>query len=65
MNNILQVARNEQDKNKVDYLLNLLEPGQNYQVHDPFYGEIDDYERTFRIIEPACIALVNKIKNTK
>ena len=65
MNDIMQVARNENDKMKVDYLLNLIEPGKDKQVSDPYYGGVDSYEHTFQTIEPACIALVNKIKNTK
>lgn len=63
MNDVLQMARSEKDKAKTDYLLNLIEPGSNKAVPDPYYNGIDACENTFRMMEKACSILVEGLKN--
>jgi len=51
-------ARNLADQNKVDYILNLTEPGKNLTVTDPWYGDIRDFEKVFLILEKAIHTLL-------
>ena len=59
--NVLRLARNENDKKKVDLLLNALNLGSNMSVPDPYYGDGDGFERVFQLIDGACEALIQKI----
>ena len=52
------MARNEADMLKVDYIMNLVYPGRNQEVDDPWYHEIKAFERTFSQLDAACDKLL-------
>jgi protein-tyrosine phosphatase len=60
---VKQEARTDEDMNKVDYLRNLVHPGKNQHVPDPWGGKDKDYEHAFQLIDEACDILIEKIKN--
>jgi protein-tyrosine phosphatase len=45
---------------KVDLLLNVLYPGQNRDVPDPWYGTEQGYHEVYRLLDDACSALVRQ-----
>jgi protein-tyrosine phosphatase len=47
-------ARNENDLGKLDYLMNLLEPGKNLSIADPYNSGFDECEKVFEIMDKAC-----------
>jgi protein-tyrosine phosphatase len=59
------MARTEEDMSKVDYILNLLNPGKDLQVDDPWYHDMNAFERVFRQLEAACDNLVAGIVSKK
>lgn len=59
--NVLRLARNDSDREKVDFLLNARWPGKNMAVPDPYYGGADGFEKVFLLVEEACDAIVEKI----
>lgn len=54
-------ARNDQDKNKVDFLMNLINPGRNESVPDPFYRNLEACEETYEILNKACSKIADNI----
>lgn len=60
-NDILSLARNEYDKNKVELILNLLNPGENMDVPDPYYGGANGFEKVYKMLNEACNILVKRI----
>lgn len=54
MNDVLELARNDNDRKKVDYLMNIIEPGSNKTVPDPFLSGIEDCDKVYKILEKAC-----------
>ena len=58
---VLSMARNEMDSNKVDLLLNLNMPGSNSEVPDPWYGGEDGFRDVFEMMDDACEALINSL----
>ncbi len=58
---ILSLARNEDDKNKVELILNLLNPGENNDVPDPYYGGGNGFENVYKMLNEACGILVERI----
>ncbi|MDP2423047.1 MAG: low molecular weight phosphotyrosine protein phosphatase, partial [Bacteroidales bacterium] len=55
------VARDENDKNKIDYILNLIHKFKNQTVPDPYYGNESDFELTYQLLESACDKIVAKL----
>jgi protein-tyrosine phosphatase len=59
--NALYFARNEEDKQKVDYLLNVITPGKNESVPDPFYRSLAASEETFELLHKACKKIADEM----
>ncbi len=43
---------------KVELILNVLEPGANLDVPDPWYGPEDEYHEVFELLNKACQSLI-------
>ncbi len=54
-------ARNDSDKIKLDYLMNVIKPDRNESVPDPFYRDLGACDTTFRILNDACEEIANKV----
>lgn len=63
--NVLLLARSEADKNKVDLLLNLSNPGRNMEVPDPYYGGPSGFDKVYDMVYDACQELIEKLNNER
>lgn len=63
--NVMRLARNEDDKKKVDYILNELHPESNAEVPDPYYGGDKGFENVFKMLDAATDVIVEKLRNGK
>ncbi len=61
--NVMRMARNEEDKAKVDLILNELSPGSNQDVPDPYYGGDEGFEQVYRLLDTATTTIAEKIKD--
>ncbi|WP_066225316.1 low molecular weight protein-tyrosine-phosphatase [Formosa haliotis] len=61
-NNILHLARNEKDKEKVKMILNEVYPNQNYDVPDPYYGGTNGFENVYKMLDEACDIIAEKLQ---
>lgn len=59
--NIMALARNESDKAKVDLIMNLVEPGSNRSVPDPYFGEHDGFEQVYKMLDAASDKIIEKL----
>ncbi|SFS56880.1 protein tyrosine phosphatase [Zhouia amylolytica] len=59
--NVLRLARNKDDRMKVDYILNLSHPKKNLEVPDPYYGGDQGFENVFNMLNKACDILLEKL----
>ena len=57
-NEVMHVIRNEGDKKKVDFMMNMLKPGSNIGVPDPYYGGQDGFEKVFDMLDKACDGII-------
>ena len=48
---VIDLARNEEDRAKVEYLMNVLEPGKNMTISDPLSRSEADFETVFNILD--------------
>ncbi|MCF8302633.1 MAG: low molecular weight phosphotyrosine protein phosphatase [Bacteroidales bacterium] len=62
---VTEMARNEEDMKKVDFLLNVIEPGVNKIIADPYYGTSADFEKVFLKLDKACEIIANSIEQQK
>ena len=51
---VLALASNENEKEKVQLILNELFPGENVDVPDPYYGLQDGFTRVYDMLDEAC-----------
>jgi len=55
--NVLSIARNQKDIQKVKMILNETHPGKKESVPDPYYGEGDGFEKVYKMLDEACIVI--------
>jgi len=58
------IAGKKFQDHKVDLLLNVLYPGQNRDVPDPWYGGEDGYHEVFEMMTMACEHIIKKHTNS-
>jgi protein-tyrosine phosphatase len=56
------MARDENDLNKLDYVMNVVEPGKNIPVQDPWYDGINAFEKVFDQLNKACERIADWIR---
>jgi protein-tyrosine phosphatase len=59
--NILSLARNNEDEDKVHLILNESSPAQSLSVPDPYYGGNDGFENVFQMLDKACTTIASKL----
>jgi len=59
--NIISKARNEDDKAKVAMIMDVVSPGNNRSVPDPFYGGLEGFEEVFDMLDEAAIKIAEKL----
>lgn len=57
---ILKLARNNSDKQKVKLILNEIHLNTNKSVPDPYYGSSDGFENVFQLLDEACEIIIKK-----
>lgn len=55
---IQQILGDRYNSQQVRLLMNELNPGKNENVPDPYYGTIDDFHRTYELLDKACAAVI-------
>ena len=56
---VVDLARNENDKRKIDYLLNVVEPGRNKTMPDPFHTGLQDLDTVYLLLDKATDKIVD------
>ncbi len=61
--NALYFARDENDRMKVDYLMNVINPGRNESIPDPFFRSTTVTDETFDLLHKACSRIAEDMTN--
>jgi protein-tyrosine phosphatase len=64
-NRILDLASETHDTTKVEMIMNVVEPGSNRDVPDPYFGLRDGFENVFTMLDEACEIIAGRIENNK
>jgi protein-tyrosine phosphatase len=59
--NIIDLARNDEDKSKVKLILNEVFPGENLDVPDPYYGGEFGFKNVYKMLDEACDVISKKL----
>ena len=59
--NILSLARNNEDKDKVHLILNATSPAKKLSVPDPYYGGNEGFENVYHMLDEACTIIASKL----
>ena len=61
LRDILELAHSEEDRKKVDLILNKVYPGSNMSVPDPYYGGDSGFENVFNLLDQACEKILEDV----
>ena len=59
--NVMELAKNETHKEKVQMILNNLFPGENVDVPDPYYGLQNGFDTVFEMLDETCTIIAKKL----
>ncbi len=60
-NDVIQLASNETQRNKVQLILNELFPNENVDVPDPYYGLQDGFSSVYEMLNQSCDIIAAKL----
>tara|TARA_B100001741_G_C16554413_1_gene601614 strand:+ start:4971 stop:5417 length:447 start_codon:yes stop_codon:yes gene_type:complete len=58
---IISLSRNQSDREKVDLILNEINPKSFNSVPDPYYGEEDGFQKVYDMLDEACDNIMKKL----
>jgi protein-tyrosine phosphatase len=61
--NVIGLASTEGQKAKVRLMLDVLYPGEEMEVPDPWFGGMEGFDQVFSMLETACDKLIEDIVN--
>ncbi len=59
--NVLALAQNEEQQQKVKLILDEIFPGENVDVPDPYYGGDSGFDNVFKMLEEACEQIAKRL----
>jgi len=62
---VITLARNEEDKVKVHYILNVINSTETLEVPDPYYGGANGFEIVFQMLDKACDLIADKLNENE
>ncbi|HAH54536.1 MAG TPA: protein-tyrosine-phosphatase [Flavobacterium sp.] len=58
---VIKLADNQEQKNKVQLILNELFPDENVDVPDPYFGLTNGFELVYKMLDEACDVISKKL----
>lgn len=63
LSDVLSMARDPRDREKVRLILDELFPGEGREVPDPYYGGAGGFDRVYKLLDEACEVIANRLKD--
>ncbi len=60
-NDVIAMSTNEDQKSKVQLILNELFPGENVDVPDPYYGLQNGFDTVYKMLDETCEVIAKKL----
>lgn len=62
-NDLRRLATTDTQRSKIKMIMNMVAPGQNQNVPDPYYD--NGFPKVYNMLESACLAIVDQYADTK
>ncbi|WP_370899715.1 low molecular weight protein-tyrosine-phosphatase [Chryseobacterium gossypii] len=62
---VISKAENEEQRQKIFLFLEAAGNHENAEVPDPYWGDMDDFENVFRILDDGCNKIAHQLKLTR
>ena len=62
---VASYARNKEDLNKVDFIMNAVYPGSNRPIPDPYYGGKSGFKNVWEMLDQASDKIIEQVKTKK
>ncbi|MBI6116443.1 low molecular weight protein-tyrosine-phosphatase [Salegentibacter maritimus] len=59
---VISLARNDDDRTKVQLILDEIFPAENVDVPDPYYGGDHGFENVYQMLDEACDKIAEQLK---
>ena len=59
---VLKLAADETDEQKVEMILNVVNPGKNKSVPDPYFGGEEGFDDVYKMLDEACEKIIKEIE---
>lgn len=59
--NVIKIARTEEDESKVKMILNESQPNLDRSVPDPYYGGSQGFENVYQMLDEACEVIAGRL----
>ena len=63
LSDVLSMARDPRDREKMRLILDELFPGEGREVPDPYYGGAGGFDRVYKLLDEACEVIANRLKD--
>ena len=60
---VMALAENEEQRQKVSLILDEIFPGENVEVPDPYQGGPEGFHRVYEMLEEACKVIAKKLES--
>jgi protein-tyrosine phosphatase len=60
---IIELARTKADVDKVDLIMNSIEPGKNKTLPDPFHSGVDNCHTVYKLLDKATDEILKEAKD--
>ncbi|HZW63015.1 MAG TPA: low molecular weight protein-tyrosine-phosphatase [Flavobacteriaceae bacterium] len=58
---VVKLSRSDTDIRKVKFILDEIYPNQNYNVPDPYHGNLHQFDAMYKMLDEACEAIASKL----
>lgn len=58
---VVALAATEDDKDKVEMIMNVVHPGKNQSVPDPYFGGDEGFDKVFKMLDEACDEIIRQL----
>ncbi|MFO7745615.1 MAG: low molecular weight protein-tyrosine-phosphatase [Psychroflexus sp.] len=61
---VLELAENQEERDKVSLILDKIFPGEDESVPDPYHNSIDGFNQVFEMLEESCSVIAKELERS-
>lgn len=61
---VLELAKNQEERDKVSLILDKIFPGENQSVPDPYHNSMDGFNQVFEMLEESCSVIAKELESS-